>query len=459
MSPAELTYRAVFSGELRPGADPGEVRRRLALLYKRPPAEIERLFSGRRIVLKRELDADRAERLRTAFRQAGAVLTLEPEGAAPAEANAATLENRRSAQRSCPACGFEQPAAEDSCLRCGIVFRKYEAMLEAARRREQQAAERKAKEAARREAEEAARAKAREAVNQPPILPTSYDPRHQPPAAPVAGSEALPVTAAAPPATNADTDPPPPARGKNEPPVLTVDPFDYSGLVSTMLLCALLNLIIIGLWKSPEMLWNFIARHLSIDGRRLSFADPWLLIRSNLSIVIGLLIYLVLMLPIMLVTAPLPSELADFLRYLVVVVLFPVILGVPHLVMLQSLWRNTRWNGRSVGHPYALRSIRQIRDTVLRHRRQLYIGGLAELAILCVFPMALGVLILLHQWTSRFEVDGYRLDVPLPPGFVVKYTLLGAVTLGLGSTWAIRAFFNQLLPAARWVKIPPGTRM
>jgi hypothetical protein len=446
MPPTETTYRAVFSGELRRDADPTEVRRRLAVLYKKPPAEIERLFSGRRLVLKRGLDADRAEQMQTAFHRAGAVLELEPEVAVADDAS--TSERERAGQRVCPSCGFEQPVTETSCLRCGIVFLKYEAKLEAAKRRAEENARRKEQVEAHRQADEAARQKAREAVQRQAAKPRLATSRPAAPSAATADASAV----GAPGAPAAEG---PAERSRQDgPPTLQVDTFDYSGFVGTLVICALLNLIIIGLWKSPQMLWSFLGRHIRINDRQLSFHDPWLLIRSNLSIVVGLLLYIVAMIPVMLLTSILPADLATFLRYLAVVLLLPVILGVPHLVMLQSLWRNTHWNGQSIGRPYPLRSIAGIRSTVETHWQELYVGGLAELAILCVVPSALGALILLRQWTNRFEVNGYRLEVPLPAGFAVKYTILGAVTLGLGSVWAVRAFFNQLLPAGRWVQAP-----
>ncbi len=440
MPPTETTYRAVFSGELRRDADPTEVRRRLAVLYKKPPAEIERLFSGRRLVLKRGLDAERAERMQTAFHQAGAVLELEPE--VSVDEGASTSERQRAGQRVCPACGFEQPVTETSCLRCGIVFLKYEAKLESARRRAEENAQRKAQVEAHRQAEEAARQKARETVQRQAATPRLATSR--PTSSPAVAGAGGHATAAASPQERAR---------RTGPPTLQVDTFDYSGFVGTLVICALLNLIIIGLWKSPQMLWDFLAGHIHIDSQRLRFHDPWLLIRSNLFILVGLLIYIVAMIPVMLVTAILPGDLAAFLRYTAVVILLPVILGVPHLIMLQSLWRNTHWDGRSIGRPFPLGSIDAIRTTVTRNWHELYVGGLAELAILLLFPSSAGVLILLRQWTSRFEVDGYRLEVPLPAGVVITYTLLSAVTLGLGSVWAVRAFFNQLLPAGRWVRV------
>ncbi len=70
------TFEVVFSGQTLPGAEPQQVRQGLQRLFKASDAVLEQFFSGRRIVVKRDLDAAGAEKYRLAFEQAGALLEV-----------------------------------------------------------------------------------------------------------------------------------------------------------------------------------------------------------------------------------------------------------------------------------------------------------------------------------------------------------------------------------------------
>jgi len=85
--PVEL-YNVVFAGELVDQAAPETTRRKLMALFRLDEARVDKLFSGRRIFVKRNLDLDTAARLQDAFRKAGGRALIEPvealeEGAAP----------------------------------------------------------------------------------------------------------------------------------------------------------------------------------------------------------------------------------------------------------------------------------------------------------------------------------------------------------------------------------------
>lgn len=75
---AESRFDIQFSGELVQGVDPSVVRERLRNLFKLSPEALERLMSGRPLVVKRDLDPATAARYRDAFRDAGAILHLTP---------------------------------------------------------------------------------------------------------------------------------------------------------------------------------------------------------------------------------------------------------------------------------------------------------------------------------------------------------------------------------------------
>ncbi|ANI13785.1 hypothetical protein SAMN05216577_101300 [Pseudomonas citronellolis] len=65
-------FEIVFSGQTLPGADPEAVKANLAKLFQADAQRIALLFSGRRLVLKNNLDAAAADKYRAALERAGA---------------------------------------------------------------------------------------------------------------------------------------------------------------------------------------------------------------------------------------------------------------------------------------------------------------------------------------------------------------------------------------------------
>src|SRR5437762_1990096 len=68
----------VFRGECLAGYDPRVVRQALARALRLDEARTERLFSGKPVVLRRNVDALRADRHIARFAILGAVLRAEP---------------------------------------------------------------------------------------------------------------------------------------------------------------------------------------------------------------------------------------------------------------------------------------------------------------------------------------------------------------------------------------------
>ncbi|MBV2134638.1 hypothetical protein KRX52_17855 [Pseudomonas sp. MAP12] len=79
-------YEVAFAGELVVGADAEQVRANLARLFQADPQRIAALFSGRRTVIKSNLDAASAEKYRLTLERAGAQVEVSPVGQAPAPA-------------------------------------------------------------------------------------------------------------------------------------------------------------------------------------------------------------------------------------------------------------------------------------------------------------------------------------------------------------------------------------
>ena len=78
----EKRYEVVFRGDVVPGQSIVDVKKRLAELFSADSDRIDGLFSGRPVVIKRDLDQASAERYRDGMYRAGAMVTLralEPE--------------------------------------------------------------------------------------------------------------------------------------------------------------------------------------------------------------------------------------------------------------------------------------------------------------------------------------------------------------------------------------------
>jgi len=74
----ESLFDVVFSGKLSGTTAPADARRAIQTLFKLGDADTERLFSGRRVAIKRAVDLATARRLQGAFREAGAIAEIEP---------------------------------------------------------------------------------------------------------------------------------------------------------------------------------------------------------------------------------------------------------------------------------------------------------------------------------------------------------------------------------------------
>jgi hypothetical protein len=90
-------FDVVFGGELQPGADPAQVRANLAQLFRTEPAKVARLFDGRAVTLKKNVDATTGRQYLAALAKAGLVAMLAEvvEVAPPPSAPTAPTESPR----------------------------------------------------------------------------------------------------------------------------------------------------------------------------------------------------------------------------------------------------------------------------------------------------------------------------------------------------------------------------
>lgn len=120
-------YRIVFDGELVPGMALDAVKRNLTRLFKSDAAQIERLFGRGPVNIKRDLNAEQADRYLQALQLAGARARKEPERAST-PLGLVDMDSQESPtaidQMQYPKCSHGQPTA-NQCISCGIVIEKY----------------------------------------------------------------------------------------------------------------------------------------------------------------------------------------------------------------------------------------------------------------------------------------------------------------------------------------------
>ena len=73
-------FNVVFRGELLPGKDVSEVKKRLRTFLKTDAESIERLFTGESIAVRKNVDAATGQKFEKVFSTAGAICYLEPVG-------------------------------------------------------------------------------------------------------------------------------------------------------------------------------------------------------------------------------------------------------------------------------------------------------------------------------------------------------------------------------------------
>jgi hypothetical protein len=75
---AEARFRIVYKGEIAEGCELSTVKTSMAELFNTSVDKIEPLFSGKKVVIKRDLDLASASKYQQAMQGIGAVVVLEP---------------------------------------------------------------------------------------------------------------------------------------------------------------------------------------------------------------------------------------------------------------------------------------------------------------------------------------------------------------------------------------------
>lgn len=74
----ETSYNLIFHGVIAEGQDAETVRKNIAELFKVSDDKVERLFSGRPVAVKKNVDHVTALKYQSAFKKAGALCSIEP---------------------------------------------------------------------------------------------------------------------------------------------------------------------------------------------------------------------------------------------------------------------------------------------------------------------------------------------------------------------------------------------
>lgn len=95
-------FEVAFSGALVPGADEAQVKANLTKLFQADAQRIALLFSGRRTVIKNNLDAETAQRYQQTLARAGAHVEVSPMAGSMAETASAPAPVQAPAQTAAP---------------------------------------------------------------------------------------------------------------------------------------------------------------------------------------------------------------------------------------------------------------------------------------------------------------------------------------------------------------------
>lgn len=126
----DALYKIVFKGEIGFDFDEEEVKASLQKFCGFDRAAVDKLFSGKTIVLKKNLDEIKANNLCSSLQKLGALAMVVPMAPladiAPSclDESSSHLPGNEPVTFVCPACGLTQEKGE-SCIVCGVIFVKF----------------------------------------------------------------------------------------------------------------------------------------------------------------------------------------------------------------------------------------------------------------------------------------------------------------------------------------------
>jgi len=97
-------FEVAFSGGIADGSDPAQVRANIGKMFKADAAKLNQLFSGNRVVIKKNIDRQTAMKYQTAMKKAGAICEVKmlTESGSPTSVSAKATPAARSASSPSP---------------------------------------------------------------------------------------------------------------------------------------------------------------------------------------------------------------------------------------------------------------------------------------------------------------------------------------------------------------------
>jgi len=104
---SDQLFEVAFSGNINAGANLDEVKARVAKMFNADDAKLGQLFSGKRIIIKKNIDQATAAKYKTALNRAGAECEVKPIGGEPAAAQTAQAAPKPKSPAAAPAVVIE----------------------------------------------------------------------------------------------------------------------------------------------------------------------------------------------------------------------------------------------------------------------------------------------------------------------------------------------------------------
>ncbi|GEM_PF-4190960 len=237
---------------------------------------------------------------------------------------------------------------------------------------------------------------------------------------------------------------------RDKPPLIEFFPFSAMGFFVENIVVILQCYIIIGFFTGPKKIFGFLVRHIKIDGKTLTFDSMWTFIYSFIAVAsTNLIIMFIYIQSFKLIKIQPYFILIDFIIFLI---LLPLPVGFGTMALLQSLLTNTTDGERTVCAPLFGPSIGEIAAFIKNNFFKIYLWGLAGWSgALLLTPVTWTII--LKEWYSRIEIDGYRYRFEIPWTKVIVYSLINTICFGLYVFKYLRYFHEEVLPEGEWVKI------
>jgi hypothetical protein len=109
---SDQLFEVAFSGKIGADASLDEVKARVAKMFNADEAKLAQLFSGKRIVIKKNIDQATAAKYKIALNRAGAECEIRPMGGEPAAAEGASKKPSAAAETAQKPAAGTAPAVE-----------------------------------------------------------------------------------------------------------------------------------------------------------------------------------------------------------------------------------------------------------------------------------------------------------------------------------------------------------